>query len=87
MGKFSVIAKSLRDPGSFSRLGGSFQCRANPRTIGGGQTLDLVEAILREIIGIRWPTVKLTDTGEKSVCETADYIGILRTTRSGPGDE
>ena len=32
---------------------------------------------------ILWPTVKLTDTGEESVRETADHVDILGKTRSG----
>jgi predicted dehydrogenase len=62
---------------------------ANLLTIPGGHTLDLVEAVLGEIVEvdarteIRWPAVQLTDTGETSVRETADHIDILGTTRSG----
>ncbi len=62
---------------------------ANLLTIPGGHTLDLVEAVLGEIVEvdarteILWPTVKLTDTGEKSVRETADHVDILGKTRSG----
>src|SRR5258707_4182291 len=57
-------------------------------TITGGHTLDLVEAVLGPIIEVnartetRWPTVTLIETGEKSVRQTADYIGILGKTRS-----
>jgi predicted dehydrogenase len=58
-------------------------------TITGGHTLDLVEAVLGPIVEvdarteIRWPTVKLTETGAESLRETADYIGVLGKTRSG----
>jgi predicted dehydrogenase len=62
---------------------------ANLLTITGGHTLDLVEAVLGPIVEvdarteIRWPTVKLTETGAESLRETADYIGVLGKTRSG----
>jgi predicted dehydrogenase len=62
---------------------------ANLLTISAGHTLDLVEAVLGEIVEvdtrteILWPTVKLTDTGGKSVRETADHVDILGKTRSG----
>ena len=62
---------------------------ANLLTINGGHTLDLVEAVLGPIIEvdarteIRWPIVKLTETGVKSVRETADYVGVVGKTRSG----
>lgn len=62
---------------------------ANLLTITGGHTLDMVEAILGAITEIdaraeiRWPIVKLTETGEESVRETADYVGIVGKTRSG----
>ena len=62
---------------------------ANTVTISGGHTLDLVEAILGAIIEvdarteILWPVVKLTDTGEESVRETADYVSVLGRTHSG----
>ena len=62
---------------------------ANTVTISGGHTLDLVEAILGTIIEvdarteILWPVVKLTDTGEESVRETADYVSVLGRTHSG----
>jgi predicted dehydrogenase len=61
---------------------------ANLLTINGGHTLDLVEAVLGPIIEvgarteIRWPIVKLTETGVKSVRETADYIGVVGKTGS-----
>jgi predicted dehydrogenase len=62
---------------------------ANLLTISVGHTLDLVEAVLGEIIEvdarteILWPTVKLTDTGKESSRETADHIDVLGKTRSG----
>ena len=62
---------------------------ANLLTIMGGHTLDLAEAVLGHITEvdaraeIRWPIVKLLETGEKSVRETADYVGIVGKTRSG----
>ena len=62
---------------------------ANLLTISAGHTLDLVEAILGPILEvedrteIRWPTVKLTDTGGESVRQTADQVGVLGKTDSG----
>jgi predicted dehydrogenase len=62
---------------------------ANLLTIAGGHTLDVVEAVLGQIIEvdarteIRWPTVTLRETGAQSVRETADYVGILGKTASG----
>jgi predicted dehydrogenase len=62
---------------------------ANLLTILAGHTLDVVEAVLGSIIEvdarteILWPVVKLTDTGEESMRETADHVGILGKTRSG----
>jgi predicted dehydrogenase len=62
---------------------------ANLLTITGGHTLDLLEAVLGPIVEvdarteIRWPLVKLTDTGVESVRATADYVGVLGKTRSG----
>jgi predicted dehydrogenase len=62
---------------------------ANLLTIPGGHTLDLVEAVLGEIVEvdarteILWPAVQLTDTDENSVRETADHVDILGKTRSG----
>ena len=61
---------------------------ANLLSITAGHTLDVVEAVLGTIIeidartDILWPTVKLTDTGEESLRETADQIGALGKTRS-----
>ena len=62
---------------------------ANLLTINAGHTLDLVEAILGPIIEIGalteilWPAVKLTDVGQQSLRETADYVAVLGKTRSG----
>ena len=62
---------------------------ANLLTISAGHTLDVVEAVLGPILEvdarteIRWPTVKLTDTGEESVRETADHLGVLGQTGYG----
>jgi predicted dehydrogenase len=62
---------------------------ANLLTITAGHTLDLVEAVLGPIIEIDarteilWPAVKLTDTGEESLRETADYVAVLGKTQSG----
>ena len=62
---------------------------ANLLTILAGHTLDLVEAILgpiREVDArteILWPVVKLRDTGDQSVRETADHVDVLGKTRSG----
>jgi predicted dehydrogenase len=62
---------------------------ANLLTINGGHTLDLVEVVLGPIIEvdarteILWPDVKLTDTGEESVRETADHVAVLGKTQSG----
>jgi predicted dehydrogenase len=62
---------------------------ANLLTITVGHTLDVVEAVLGPIIEVEarteilWPTVKLTDTGENSLRETADHASILGSTHSG----
>jgi predicted dehydrogenase len=62
---------------------------ANLLTINAGHTLDLVEAVLGPIIEvdarteILWPTVKLMDTGEESLRETADHVAVLGKTQSG----
>jgi predicted dehydrogenase len=62
---------------------------ANLLTISAGHTLDVVEAILGPILEvdarteIRWPAVKLTDTGGESVRQTADQVGVLGKTGSG----
>jgi predicted dehydrogenase len=61
----------------------------NLLTIIGGHTLDVVEAVLGEIVEvdgraeILWPVVKLTDIGEESLRETADHVDVLGTTLSG----
>src|SRR5580692_3350836 len=75
-------------PSSYDYFNKTFS-GANLLTISAGHTLDLVEAVLGEIVEvdtrteILWPTVKLTDTGGKSVRETADHVDILGKTRSG----
>jgi predicted dehydrogenase len=62
---------------------------ANLLTITVGHTLDVLEAILGEIIEvdarteILWPTVKLTDSGEESFRETPDHVSVLGKTHSG----
>jgi predicted dehydrogenase len=62
---------------------------ANLLTISAGHTLDVVEAVLGPILEvearteIRWPTVKLTDTGRESVRQTADHVGLVGKTGSG----
>jgi predicted dehydrogenase len=62
---------------------------ANMLTITAGHTLDAVEALLGPIVDvdaraeILWPTVMLTDTGERSARETPDHAGILGKTQSG----
>src|SRR5580700_8485503 len=62
---------------------------ANLLTITAGHTLDVVEAVLGPIIEvdarteILWPTIKLVDTDEESVRETADHLGVLGKTGSG----
>jgi len=62
---------------------------ANLLTISAAHTLDVMEAILGPILEvdalteIRWPRVKLTDTGGESVRQTADQIGVLGKTSSG----
>jgi predicted dehydrogenase len=62
---------------------------ANLLTITAGHTLDVVEAVLGEIIEvdarteILWPTVKLTDSGEERLRETPDHVGVLGKTHSG----
>jgi predicted dehydrogenase len=61
----------------------------NLLTVTGGHTLDIVEAVLgriREVDAraeIRWPTVRLIETGAETKREVADYIGILGKTASG----
>jgi len=62
---------------------------ANLLTISAAHPLDVMEAILGPILEvdalteIRWPRVKLTDTGGESVRQTADQIGVLGKTSSG----
>jgi predicted dehydrogenase len=62
---------------------------ANLLTIMAGHTLDLIEAVLGQVIEVDaltetlWPAVKLTDTGGHSVRETPDHIDVLGRTRSG----
>jgi predicted dehydrogenase len=62
---------------------------ANLLTITAGHTLDLVEAVLGPILEVEarteilWPTVKLRDTGEESVRETADHVQVMGKTHSG----
>jgi predicted dehydrogenase len=62
---------------------------ANHLTINAGHTLDTVEAVLGPIMQvdarteILWPTVKMTDTGEQGLRETADHVAVLGTTHSG----
>src|ERR1700745_4068021 len=58
-------------------------CGANLLTINAGHTLDVVEAVLGEMVEvdarteILWRTVKLTDIGKKSLRETADHVAVL----------
>jgi predicted dehydrogenase len=62
---------------------------ANLLTITSGHTLDVVEALLEEVVEVDartenlWPSVKLTDTGEESLRETPDHVDVLGKTRSG----
>jgi predicted dehydrogenase len=62
---------------------------ANLLTITVGHTLDVVEAVLGEIIEvdalteILWPTVKLTDVGRESLRETPGHVGVLGKTHFG----
>jgi len=62
---------------------------ANLLTINAGHTLDVVEAVLGDIVEIDaraeilWPSVKLMDIGEESVRETSDHVDVLGKTRSG----
>ena len=48
-----------------------------------------MEPVLGPILGIDvrneilWPSVKLTDTGEESLRETADQVAVVANTRSG----
>jgi predicted dehydrogenase len=62
---------------------------ANLLTINAGHTLDLLEAVLGPIIEVDtrteifWPVIRLADTGEESVRETADHVAVLGKTQSG----
>jgi predicted dehydrogenase len=62
---------------------------ANLLTINAGHTLDVIETVLGAIIEVDsrtevlWPVIKLADTGEDTLRETADHIGVLGKTRSG----
>ena len=62
---------------------------ANLLTINAGHTLDLVEAVLGEIVEvdarteILWPAVRLTDLDEKSLRDAPDQVAVLGRTRSG----
>ena len=62
---------------------------ANLLTITAGHTLDVVEAVLGEIIEvdarteILWPTAKLTDVGKESLRDTPGYVGVLGKIRFG----
>jgi predicted dehydrogenase len=62
---------------------------ANLLTISAGHTLDVVEAVLGDIVEVDartetlWPSVKLTDTGEDTLRETPDHVHALGKTRSG----
>jgi predicted dehydrogenase len=62
---------------------------ANLLTISAGHTLDLVEAVLGEIVEIDarteilWPAVRLTDLGKESLRNTPDQVAVLGKTRSG----
>jgi predicted dehydrogenase len=62
---------------------------ANLLTVTAGHTLDLVEAVLGEVVEvdaraeILWPAVRLTDLGKESVRDTPDQVAVLGRTRSG----
>jgi predicted dehydrogenase len=62
---------------------------ANLLTIAAGHTLDLVEAVLGEVLEvdarteILWPAVRLTDLGEESLRDAPDQVAVLGRTRSG----
>jgi predicted dehydrogenase len=62
---------------------------ANLLTITAGHTLDVVEAVLGEVVEvdarteILWPAVRLTDLGEESLRHTPDQVAVLGKTRSG----
>jgi predicted dehydrogenase len=54
-----------------------------------GHTLDLVEALLGEVVEvdarteILWPAVRLTDLGGESLRDAPDQVAVLGKTRSG----
>ena len=58
-------------------------------TVSGGHTFDLAEAVLgpiTEVVAgseIRWPVVKLIETGEDSERETPDFLWVAGKTQSG----
>jgi predicted dehydrogenase len=88
----SIISTTIgAGPESPSRLDylNKMSSGANLLTIAAGHTLDVVEAVLGPIVEvdarteILWPVVKLTDTQEESLRETADHIDVLGKTRSG----
>jgi predicted dehydrogenase len=62
---------------------------ANLLTITAGHTLDLVEALLGEVVEvdarteILWPAVRLTDLGGESLRDAPDQVAVLGKTRSG----
>jgi predicted dehydrogenase len=62
---------------------------ANLLTIGGGHTLDIVEALLGELTevdaraGTFWPRPTLIETGEETTREVPDHVDILGTTAAG----
>jgi predicted dehydrogenase len=62
---------------------------ANLLTITAGHTLDVLEALLGEVVEvdarteILWPAVRLTDLGEESLRDAPDQVAVLGKTRSG----
>jgi predicted dehydrogenase len=62
---------------------------ANLLTITAGHTLDLVEALLGEVVEVDartetlWPAVRLTDLDEESLRDAPDQVAVLGRTRSG----
>ena len=62
---------------------------ANLLTITAGHTLDLVEAVLGEVVEVDaraetlWPAVRLTDHGGESLRDTPDQVAVLGRTRTG----